>query len=43
MLSNLLEEEVSKNKNVAIGGFSQGGAMALLVGLTSKHALSGEY
>ncbi|PPQ63139.1 hypothetical protein CVT24_005779 [Panaeolus cyanescens] len=44
-LTNLIEEEQTKSgidpSRILLGGFSQGGAMSLLTGLTGKHKLAG--
>ncbi|KAF9057801.1 Phospholipase/carboxylesterase [Panaeolus papilionaceus] len=44
-LTSLVEEEQAKSgidpSRILLGGFSQGGAMSLLTGLTGKHKLAG--
>ena len=40
-MSKIIEVEKKKTKNIFLGGFSQGGAIALYTALQGQHALSG--
>ena len=44
LISQLVEDEIKVGTpphRILLGGFSQGGAMSLLVGLTGEHQLAG--